>query len=165
MHSTLISKNIGKLFLIQKWDLSPFHTIMANLYSSIIVLMLVIFLLNPKLDSSTNFWLSCWLYVFYWNTKFSRTAVLCRGVRCVTSMIKLLAKWLNRLLLFTVSASFHRCLTGFYAIIHLVHTQNFLKTNILTPFLRTHSYVCVSGGKKCRFFGKFCVCINIINVM
>ena len=123
------------------------------------------FFVESKLDSSTNFWLSCWLYVFYWNTKFPRMAVLYRGVRCVTSMIKLLAKWLNRRFAVHCFPGFYRCLTGFYAIIHLVHTQNFLKTNVLTPFLRTHLYVWVSGGKKCRFFGKFFVCINIINVM
>ena len=41
-------------------------------------------------------------------------------------------------------------------IIHLVHTQNFLKNeNLLPP--DTHMNVCVSGGNKCSFFGKFCV--------
>ena len=41
-------------------------------------------------------------------------------------------------------------------IIHLVRTQNVPKNLHFSP-LDTHTYVCVSGGKKCKFFGKFCV--------
>ena len=33
--------------------------------------------------------------------------------------------------------------------------QIFRKTNISEPQIRTRTYVCVSGGKKCSFFGKF----------
>ena len=33
--------------------------------------------------------------------------------------------------------------------------QIFRKTNIFYPLIRTSSYVCVSGGKKCLFFRKF----------
>ena len=33
----------------------------------------------------------------------------------------------------------------------------FRKTNISYPLIRTCTYVCISGGKKCQFFGKFCV--------
>ena len=33
--------------------------------------------------------------------------------------------------------------------------QIFRKTNISDPQIRTRTYVCVSGGKKCSFFGKF----------
>ena len=41
-------------------------------------------------------------------------------------------------------------------IIHVVRTQNFPKSwHFLPP--DTHTYICVSGGKKCYFFGKFCV--------
>ena len=41
-------------------------------------------------------------------------------------------------------------------IVHLVRTQNFPKNqHFLSPDKRT--YVCVSGGKKCWFFGKFCM--------
>ena len=41
----------------------------------------------------------------------------------------------------------------FLGIIHLVCTQSFRKKYFLPP--DTHTYVCVSGGKKCSFFGKF----------
>ena len=33
--------------------------------------------------------------------------------------------------------------------------QIFRKTNISYPLIRTRTYVCVSGDKKCSFFGKF----------
>ena len=33
--------------------------------------------------------------------------------------------------------------------------QIFRKTNIFYPLIRTRTYLCVSGGKKCLFFGKF----------
>ena len=33
----------------------------------------------------------------------------------------------------------------------------FQKTNISYPLIRTRMYMCVSGGTKCQFFGKFCV--------
>ena len=33
--------------------------------------------------------------------------------------------------------------------------QIFRKTNTSYPLIRTCTYVCVSGGKKCLFFGKF----------
>ena len=42
------------------------------------------------------------------------------------------------------------------AIIHLVCTQNFSKNLYFLP-PDTHRNVCLSGGKKCKFFGKFCV--------
>ena len=31
------------------------------------------------------------------------------------------------------------------------------KSNISHPLIRTRIFVCISGGKKCKFFGKFCV--------
>ena len=37
---------------------------------------------------------------------------------------------------------------------HLASTQNFPK-NLHLLSSDTHTYVCVSEGKKCRFFGKF----------
>ena len=40
-------------------------------------------------------------------------------------------------------------------IIHLLRSQNFPKNLHFLP-LGTHTYVCVSSGKKCYFFGKFC---------
>ena len=33
--------------------------------------------------------------------------------------------------------------------------QNFRKTNISYPLIRTRTHVCVSGSKKCLFFGNF----------
>ena len=33
--------------------------------------------------------------------------------------------------------------------------QIFRKTNTAYPLIRTGTYVCVSGGKKCSIFGKF----------
>ena len=35
------------------------------------------------------------------------------------------------------------------------HAKIFRKTNISYPLIPTSTYVCVSGGKKCLFFGKF----------
>ena len=40
----------------------------------------------------------------------------------------------------------------YLGIIHLVRRQNILKTNIFPP--DPHTYVCVSGGKKCYIFRK-----------
>ena len=37
----------------------------------------------------------------------------------------------------------------------LVRTEIFSQNYVLPP--DTHTYVCVAGGKKCLFFGKFCV--------
>ena len=46
-----------------------------------------------------------------------------------------------------------------FAIIHLVRSQNFpKKQHLLPPDMQT--YLCVSGGKKCYFFGKFRVRIK-----
>ena len=42
------------------------------------------------------------------------------------------------------------------ASIHLVRTQNFSKNLYFLP-PDTHTNVCLSGGKKCKFFGKYCV--------
>ena len=47
-------------------------------------------------------------------------------------------------------------------IIHAVCTQNFPKKYFLLSDL--HRYVCVSGDKKCLFYGKFCVHIKWINL-
>ena len=38
--------------------------------------------------------------------------------------------------------------------IHLVSTENFPKNQHFLPS-DTHTYVCISGGKKCLFFGNF----------
>ena len=47
-------------------------------------------------------------------------------------------------------------LIQFLGIIHLVRRQIFLKNYYFLP-PDMHTFVCVSGGKKCQFFGKFCV--------
>ena len=47
----------------------------------------------------------------------------------------------------------------FLGIIHLVPTQNSPKNFYFLP-LDTHTYVCVSGGWKCRFFGHFAYVLN-----
>ena len=47
-------------------------------------------------------------------------------------------------------------LSSKYRIIHLVRTQNFMKNKHLL-LADMHTYVCVWGGKKCLYFGKFCV--------
>ena len=41
------------------------------------------------------------------------------------------------------------------------YAKFFEKLIFLTPDM--HIYVCVSGGKKCQFFGKFCVRTKRIN--
>ena len=43
--------------------------------------------------------------------------------------------------------------------LHLVRGQNFLKNPHFSP-PNTHISVCQYGGKKCQFFGKFCVRIK-----
>ena len=43
-------------------------------------------------------------------------------------------------------------------IIHLVGTQNFPKNCFLPP--DTHTYMGVSGGRKCKFFGNFAYVLN-----
>ena len=65
-------------------------------------------------------------------------------------------KWLNQQSQQLQIESFQfesRFLRG---IIHLVRMQDFPKNLYFLP-PDTHMCVCVSGGKKCKFFGKFCV--------
>ena len=42
-------------------------------------------------------------------------------------------------------------------VVHLVRTQNFPKTNISYPLIRTRMRIGGGGGKKCYFFVIFCV--------
>ena len=103
-----------------------------------------------QLQLFISFWHVVWSQLSA-NSFFAKTS----NKVCRLSLPKTGFNWLSNSS-YEVDVSIYKTFICNAGVIHLVRTQNFPKNqHFLPPDM--HTYVCVSWGKKCWFFGKFCV--------